>query len=156
MKFLFLKGVFPTGKDRRGFTLAEMAIVLAVIAILAAVVMVIARAYLKSSKVSAAVEQLRIITTAVTSYEAKYNKHPCKTACNSTNGWADLNEWLPSDPSADWSAQCTNGGNFSITYVAGADLTDIQTEFQKQCSSVTVDNTAKTVTCVYTTSAYCP
>lgn len=143
-------------RSKKGFSLVEMAIALIVLSTLAGVVYLAAQPAVNRGSYTAIGQQLESLRGAITSFYGDNRKHPCKTGCTAGGLWTDLLPYIPTAPNSNWSATCTNGINLDVTVVASDLVSQTVTEFQKQCQTVVSDNTAKTVTCRLTTTAYCP
>ena len=98
----------PTGKQRQGYTLVEMLVVITIIAILAGVVSIVVFDNLKVGRDAERQTDLQVIATAIEEYKRKHGRYPEMGCIPLVAGWsrqqdcydfaADLGTVLPQIP----------------------------------------------------------
>ena len=153
-------------KNKKGFSLVEMAAALAVLGIISGVVYLSTTDTILYSNSTAAGQQLEALRGAVTTYWAKNNYYyPCLTACGNLNGWDQLQNQLPSGPAQElgvdgglWNITCVNGTRLDILYKSdNSFFNEAYASFQKQCAWLitTAGTSTTTITCRLSAAPRC-
>jgi type IV pilus assembly protein PilE len=102
-------------KDRRGFNMIELMVVVVIVGILAAIAVPIYSKYAKNSRVTEATGRLGDILTAAKSYAIE----------NESDGVATTANWPTNCAATNFVGDCTAGQNFTyaLTGAAGGALT---------------------------------
>ena len=82
--------LLPTAGTRRAFTLIELLVVIAIIAILAGLLLPALGRVKDQAKIKMAASEMTNLRTAITAYEADYNRHPMSLAAQNASGGNDF------------------------------------------------------------------
>lgn len=103
--------MFKIKKNKKGFTLVELMVVVVIIGILVAIAIPVYNSVTNSAKEKTCVANLRTLVEASSMYLAKYGNYP--------TGLSQLDEFIEGDPTKIYCPSDTGEPKTSYTFTAG-------------------------------------